>query len=47
MSALLIVGAGLTSLVVAASSRLDQARDAQWERSMTWLKEDGGRTNQY
>lgn len=47
VSALLLVAVGMTSLVVAMSSRIDQVRDAQWEREMTCLKEDGGRTNQH
>lgn len=41
----LLVGVGLTSLVAAARSRLDRARDAQWEREIRCLADDGGRTN--
>jgi hypothetical protein len=42
---LLIVGVAMTSLVAGARSRLDRARDAQWERELRCLQEDGGRTN--
>ena len=45
MAALLLVGTGMTSLVVGVRSRLDRARDAQWERELRCLEEDGGRTN--
>jgi hypothetical protein len=44
---LLLVAVGLTSLVTSARSRLDRARDAQWEREIRCLQEDGGRTNQH
>ena len=44
---LLIVGVAMTSLVVGVRSRLDRARDAQWEREISCLQEDGGRTNQH
>ncbi len=46
MATLLIVGVGMTSLVGGVRSRLDRARDAQWERELRCLEEDGGRTNQ-
>ncbi len=45
MLTLLIVGVGLTSLKAAVRSRLDRARDAQWEREIRCLVEDGGRMN--
>ncbi|HWT49323.1 MAG TPA: hypothetical protein VN255_12340 [Mycobacterium sp.] len=41
----LIVGVGTASLVAAVRSRLDRARDAQWEREIRCLVDDGGRTN--
>jgi hypothetical protein len=43
---LLIVGIAMTSLLLGVRSRLDRARDAQWEREIRCLQEDGGRTNQ-
>jgi hypothetical protein len=43
---LLMVGIGMTSLVAGVRSRLDRARDAQWEREIRCLQEDQGRTNQ-
>ncbi len=46
MSTLLLVGAGMTSLVAGVRMRLDRVRDAQWEREITCLEDDGGRTNQ-
>lgn len=46
MSTLLLTGIGMTSLVVGVRSRLDRVRDAQWEREITCLEDDGGRTNQ-
>ncbi|OIN78938.1 Rv1733c family protein [Mycobacterium malmoense] len=42
---LLIVGVGMAALVAAVRSRLDRARDAQWEREIRCLADDGGRTN--
>jgi hypothetical protein len=44
---LLIVGVAMTSLVAGVRSRLDRARDTQWERDIRCLQEDGGRTNQH
>jgi hypothetical protein len=44
---LLIVGIAMASLVACVRSRLDGARDAQWEREIRCLQEDGGRTNQH
>jgi hypothetical protein len=44
---LLMVGIAITSLVAGVRSRLDRARDAQWEREIRCLQEDGGRTNQH
>ncbi|WAJ42901.1 hypothetical protein OK015_16730 [Mycobacterium sp. Aquia_216] len=46
MAALLLVGIGMTSLLTSVRSRLDRARDAQWEREITCMQENGGRTNQ-
>jgi hypothetical protein len=44
---LLIAGFAMTSLVTSTRSRLDRARDAQWERELRcFQKDDGGRTNQ-
>lgn len=43
---LLIVGFGLLTLVAGVRSRLDRARDAEWDREIACLTEDGGRTNQ-
>jgi hypothetical protein len=43
---LLLVVVGMTSLVTGVRSRLDRARDAQWERELRCLEEDGGRTSQ-
>ena len=47
LAILLSVGLWLTFLVTSARSRLDQARDAQWEREIRCLQEDGGRTSQH
>lgn len=47
LATLLIVGLWLTFLVTRVGSRLDRARDAQWERELRCLQEDGGRTNQH
>jgi hypothetical protein len=47
MATFLLVGGGMTSLAVGVRSRLDRARDAQWERELRCLQEDGGRTNQH
>jgi hypothetical protein len=44
---LLVVGAVMTSLVAALRSLLDRARDAEWEREIRCLQEDGGRTNRH
>jgi hypothetical protein len=44
---LLIVGIAMASLLAGAHSRLDRARDTQWEREIRCLQEDGGRTNQH
>jgi hypothetical protein len=41
----LIAGLGAASLVVAVRSRLDRGRDAQWDRDLRCLVDDGGRTN--
>ncbi len=41
----LTVGVGLASLLAAVRFRLDRARDAQWERDIRCLVDDGGRTN--
>jgi hypothetical protein len=46
LAILLFVGVTTTSLVSGLRSRLDRARDAQWERELRCLEEDGGRTNQ-
>jgi hypothetical protein len=43
---LFLVAAGMTLLVTCVRSRLDRARDVQWERELQCLAEDGGRTNQ-
>ncbi len=45
--ALLLVGAAMTSLVAAVRSRLDRARDAEWEHEIRCFQEDGGRTNRH
>jgi hypothetical protein len=42
----LSVGFWVTFLVTSIRSRLDRARDTQWERELRCLQEDGGRTNQ-
>ena len=42
---LLFVAIGMTSLVIGVRSRLDRGRDAQWERELRCLEDDGGRTN--
>jgi hypothetical protein len=47
MATLLLVGVGMTSLVAGVRSRLDRSRDAQWEREIRCLQEDGGRTNRH
>ena len=44
---LLIVGIAMTCLVAGMRSRLDRGRDAEWEREIRSLQEDGGRTNQH
>ena len=44
---LLIVGVAMTSLIAGVRSRLDRARDAQWEYEIRYLQEDGGRRNQH
>jgi hypothetical protein len=41
----LIAGVGMASIAAAVRSRLDRARDAQWEGEITCLVDDGGRTN--
>jgi Tfp pilus assembly protein PilV len=46
LAIVLIVSVGLTSLVTYVRSRLDRARDAQWEHELRSL-EDGGRTNRH
>jgi hypothetical protein len=46
-AALLLVGVGMTALVAGVRSRLDRVRDAQWERELGCLQEDGGCTNQH
>ena len=43
---LLLVAIGMTAFVTGVCSRLDRARDAQWERELRCLLEDGGRTSQ-
>lgn len=45
LATLLIVGFGLAFLVAEVCSLLDGARDAQWERELRCMQEDGGRTN--
>jgi len=45
LATLLIVGFWLTFLVTEVRLWLEQARDAQWERELRCLQEDGGRTN--
>ena len=47
LSIMLTIGLGMTSLVTGTCSRLDRARDVEWEREIRCLQEDGGRTNQY
>ena len=47
MAILLFVAVAMTSLVTGVRSRLDRARNAQWEREIRCLQEDGGRTNQH
>ena len=47
LATFLIVGFWLTFLVTEVCSRLDGARDAQWERELRCMQEDGGRTNQH
>jgi hypothetical protein len=47
LAMLLSVGLWLTFLVTSVRSRLDRARDAQWEREIRCLQEDGGRTSQH
>ncbi len=44
MATLLVMGIGVTSLVVSARSRVYRARNAQWDREISCLREDGGRT---
>ncbi len=46
LAVVLTVGLWLTFLVTSMRSRLDRARDAQWEREIRCLQDDGGRTNQ-
>ncbi len=47
MATLLVVGFAMTALVGTVRSRLDRARDAQWEREIRCLQEDGGQTNRH
>jgi hypothetical protein len=47
LAILLFVGVALTSLVAGIRSRLQRARDAQWDREIRCLQEDGGRTNHH
>jgi Tfp pilus assembly protein PilV len=42
----ILVVVGMTLLVSCVRSRLDRARDAQWECELRSLEDDGGRTNQ-
>jgi hypothetical protein len=41
----LMVAVGMASLVAGIRSRLDRMRDAQWDREISCLVDDGGRTN--
>jgi hypothetical protein len=47
LAILLFVGVAMTSLVAGIRSRLERARDAQWDREIRCLQEDGGRTNHH
>jgi hypothetical protein len=47
MAVLLILAVAMASLVTGVHSRLDRVRDAEWEREIRCLQEDGGRTNQH
>ena len=42
----ILVAVGMTLLVTRVRSRLDRARDAQWECELRSLEDEGGRTNQ-
>ena len=46
MATLLFVAVTMISFVTGVCSRLDRERNAQWERELRCLEEDGGRTNQ-
>ncbi len=46
MAILLFVALAITSFVAGVRSRLDRELNAQWERELRCLEEDGGRTNQ-
>jgi hypothetical protein len=47
LAILLSVGVTMTSFVTGVRSRLDRACDAQWDREIRCLQDDGGRTNQH
>jgi hypothetical protein len=47
LAILLSVGVGITSVLSFVRSRLDRARDADWERQLRCLEEDGGRRNRH
>ncbi len=47
LAILLSVGFWMTLLVTGVRSRLDRARDAEWEREIRCLQEDGGRAFQH
>jgi len=47
LAILLCMGVTMTSFVTGVRSRLDRACDAQWDREIRCLQDDGGRTNQH
>ncbi|BBY20244.1 Rv1733c family protein [Mycobacterium stomatepiae] len=43
LAILLLIGIAVASLAISVRSRLDRARDAQWDHELNCLQEDGGR----
>ncbi|MEZ0351575.1 hypothetical protein [Mycobacterium sp. pR1184] len=44
LGTLLVIAAGVVALVISVRSRLNHARDAQWDRELNCLQGDGGQT---
>lgn len=44
LATLLVIAVGVVALVISVRSRLNRARDAQWDRELSCLQGDGGKT---